>query len=78
MSLKKTVNKGLTAAQGMNNPPRLLCLRDAAGYLGLSTWAMREAIWKGLIPFVQFKGRKIWLDVRDLEAFISRHKRTFD
>jgi len=79
--LKNSVKKDSTAAQGMMNPqsPRLLPLKAAADYLGLTTWAMREAVWKGLIPFVQYPGgRKIWLDVKDLEEFISKHKRTFD
>jgi hypothetical protein len=63
----------------MVNPPRLLPLKAAAAYLGLTTWAMREAIWRGLIPFIQYPGgRKLWLDVRDLENFITKNKRVFD
>jgi len=63
----------------MMNPPRLLPLKEAAEYLGLTTWAMREAIWRGCIRFVKFPGgRKIWIAREDLEDFISRHKRTFD
>jgi len=36
--------------------PRLLPLKKAAEYLGLTTWAMRERIWAGDIPVVRFPG----------------------
>jgi len=65
-------------AQGIPNPmsPRLLPLKQAAEYLGLTTWAMRERIWQGLIPVVQFPGgRKLYIDAMDLEAFIMNNKK---
>lgn len=63
-------------AQGINNP-RLLPLKDAAQWLGLTVWAMRERIWAGQIPVVQFPGgRKQYIDTQDLEAFIQKNKRT--
>jgi hypothetical protein len=56
--------------------PRLLPLKAGAEYLGLSVWAMRARIWAGQIPVVQFPGgRKMYLDVRDLDEFIEKHKR---
>ena len=55
--------------------PRLLPLKEAARYLGLSLWAMRERCWSGDLRVVRFKGgRKIFLDVRDLEKFIEENK----
>jgi hypothetical protein len=66
-------------AHGITNPsdPHLLALRRAAETLGLTTWAMRERIWAGQIPVVRFPGgRKIYIDVRDLEAFIQKNKTT--
>ena len=55
--------------------PRLLPLREAARYLGLSVWAMRERCWAGDLRVVRFKGgRKIFLDIRDLEKFIEQSK----
>ena len=70
-----TLNK---TAQGISNP-RLLPLKDAAQWLGLTVWAMRERIWAGQIPVVQFPGgRKQYVDVQDLEAFIQNNKRTID
>ena len=65
----------------INNPlsPRLLPLKRAAEYLGLSTWAMRERIWAGDIPVVRFPGgRKMFLDVQDLEQFIVQNKTTIE
>jgi len=65
-------------AQGIGNPlsPRLLPLKKAAEYLGLTVWAMRERIWAGQIPVVQFPGgRKQYIDRLDLDDFIEQNKR---
>lgn len=57
--------------------PRLLPLKAAADYLGLTVWGMRERIWAGQIPVVQFPGgRKQYIDTQDLEAFIQNNKVT--
>ena len=64
-------------AQGIYNPvaPRLLTLKQAAEWLGLSVWAMRERVWAGDLPVVRFSGgRKIFIDTKDLEAFIEENK----
>jgi len=38
-------------------------------------WAMRERIWAGDIPVVRFpSGRKMFIDVQDIEVFIERNK----
>ena len=59
--------------------PRLLPLKKAAGLLGLTVWALRERIWAGHIPVVQFPdGRKQYVDIRDLDAFIDSHKRVVE
>lgn len=64
--------------QGTCNPlrPRLLPLKKAAEYIGLTTWAMREAIWSGLIPVIRLgpSGRKMFIDVQDIEEFIQKNK----
>jgi hypothetical protein len=65
--------------QWISNPmsPRLLPLKQAAEYIGLTVWGMRERIWAGDIPVVRFPGgRKMFIDVRDIEAFIKRNKET--
>jgi excisionase family DNA binding protein len=54
---------------------RLLSLRDAATYLSLSHWTLRELIWRGELACVKV-GRRILVDVRDLENFIERNKQT--
>ena len=64
--------------QRIVNPlPRLLTLKQASDYLGLTVWALRERIWNGQLPVLQFPGgRKQYLDRNDLESFIERNKRT--
>ena len=57
--------------------PRLLPLKKAAEYIGLTVWAMRERIWAGNIPIVTFPGgRKQYIDTQDLEQLIQQNKRT--
>lgn len=57
--------------------PRLLTLPQAARYLGLSPWTIRELIWRGVLPRVRLS-RKILLDQRDLDAAIETAKDTVD
>jgi len=55
--------------------PRLLPLKTAAEYPGLTVWAMRERIWAGDIPVVKFPGeRKQFVDIKDVEAFIESNR----
>ena len=74
------VNKKVTKEQRIHYPmpsPRLLPLKQAAEWLGLTVWGLRERIWSGDIPVVQFPGgRKQFIDTQDLEAFISNNKKT--
>lgn len=78
MASKRTGKIEKNTAQRMSDPirPRLLPLKAAAEYLGLTTWAMRVRIWNGDLPVVQFKnGRKMYLDRYDLDHFIEQNKR---
>lgn len=69
MVIKKQINTNLAE-------PRLLPLKKAADYLGLTVWAMRERIWSGQIPVVQFPGgRKMYVDIMDIEELIKKNKR---
>lgn len=64
-------------AQRIVNPvsPRLLPLKQAAEYLGLTLWALRERIWAGDIPVVRFSGgRKMFIDTQDLDDLIAKNK----
>ena len=79
MASKTSTDKGSERARGISIPigPRLLPLKEAAKWLGLTTWSMRERIWAGDIPVVRFPGgRKQFIDTKDLEAFIERNKMT--
>ncbi len=56
---------------------RLYTLKEAAYYLGLKVWSMRELIWAGEIPVVRRDGgRKIYLDRFDLDGYIEKNKST--
>ena len=52
---------------------RLLSLKDLVQEFGVSMWFWRTQIWEGKLPFVQV-GRKILVDVQDVEKFISSQK----
>ena len=75
MKRKGILEKDLLGQTKERASPRLLTLKDAAEYLGISVWAMRERIWAGDIPVVKFPGgRKMYVDVEDLEEFIKKNK----
>jgi len=55
--------------------PRLLTLKKAAEFLGLTDWAMRSRIWAGDIPVVRFQGgRKMYIDVRNTSNSLSERR----
>ncbi len=72
-------------SQGNNNrtqvskpvSKRLYTLKEAASYLGRSEWGMRELIWAGKLPVVR-EGRKIYLDICDLEAYVIKNKNLYN
>jgi len=81
MKPEKQDRQAIQKAQGTVNPqgPRLMTIKQASAYLGLTVWALRERIWSNQLPFIQWPGgRKIFLDRADLENFIVKNKRTFD
>ncbi len=41
--------------------------------MGCGVWHLRTLIWNGLLPYIN-SGKKIWLDVKDLEDFIAKNK----
>jgi len=78
--LKPKQNQPIKKVHGNGIPlsKRLYTLKEAAEYLGRSEWGMRELIWAGEIPVVKTEGgRKIFLDVDDLNHFINRNKSTY-
>lgn len=62
----------------MNAPSRLLSIKDAAAYLGLTVHQVRGLVWSGALPAVRLpwsgRGYKIYLDRKDLEALPDRLK----
>ena len=74
--INKTLNKNIASTKLKG--PGLLTLKKAADYLCLTVWPMRERIWACDIPVVRFSGgRKMFIDVLDLEEFIQRNKELF-
>ena len=53
--------------------PRLLSQQDAACYLGISYWTVRDLVFRHELPFVKI-GRRILLDRLDLDAYLDRSK----
>ena len=64
-------------------PARLLDLRAAGTYLGVSYWTMRDLVFGGLIPSVRIPCprsndgrtiRRLLVDRHDLDTFIEKNK----
>jgi excisionase family DNA binding protein len=53
---------------------RLYNVKEAGKYLGRSAWAIRHLIWEGHLPEVR-QGRRVMVDVVDMDQFIAKHKR---
>ena len=75
--------KGATDVQTDAPSARLLDLRAAGKYLGVSYWTMRDLVFGGLIPTVRIPCprsgdgrviRRVLIDPCDLDTFIERNK----
>lgn len=53
---------------------RLYSVKEAGRYLGRSPWAIRHLIWGGHLPQVR-QGRRVMIDVVDMDQFIEKHQR---
>lgn len=53
--------------------PRLLSQQEAAIYLGISYWTLRDLTFRGVFPHVKI-GRRILVDRLDLDAYLGRAK----
>ena len=80
---KSRPTKGTTDVE--RDPPiaRLLDLKAAGRYLGVSYWTVRDLVFGGLIPSVKIPCprtndgrtiRRLLVDRRDLDAFIEKNK----
>ncbi len=62
---------------------RLLSANEAAKYLGVSYWTLRELVWSGSLPMVRLPNknggwcRRILIDKRDLDQLIEKSKESF-
>lgn len=53
--------------------PRLFSQREAATYLGISYWTLRDLTFRGEIPHVKIR-RRILVDRVDLDTYLDRMK----
>ena len=53
--------------------PRLLSQQEAATYLGISYWTLRDLVFRRTLPHVKI-GRRILVDRVDLDAYLQRAK----
>ena len=53
--------------------PRLLSQHEAARYLGISYWTIRDLVFRHEIPFIKI-GRRILVDRLDLDTYLDRSK----
>ena len=68
----------LKEAQGTSHPlsKRLYTLKEASVYLGRTLWGVREMVWAGKIPVVR-DGKRLFIDINDLEMYVTRYKTTY-
>ena len=57
--------------------PRLVKTKQAAEYLAISQWKLRNLVQQGVIPYIEDGGgTSPWrFDLRDLDAYIERSRR---
>jgi excisionase family DNA binding protein len=59
--------------------PRLLRTRDAATYLGCSSWKIRRLVQDGALPYIPASDFGAWwFDITDLDSYVETQKRHFD
>ncbi len=77
MTRAERLNKYKEARLNPKGPAkRLYTLSEAAFYLGRTVNAMRQLVWSGRLPFLK-DGKRVFLDVKDLDAYIERTKQSF-
>jgi excisionase family DNA binding protein len=57
--------------------PRLVKTKQAAEYLAISEWKLRNLVQQGLIPYIEDGGgTSPWrFDIRDLDEYVHRSRR---
>jgi excisionase family DNA binding protein len=59
--------------ENSNQNVRLMSLRQASSYLGISYWSVRSLIDRGDLPAVRF-GRRLLIDKKDLDSLVEARK----
>jgi excisionase family DNA binding protein len=57
--------------------PRLVKTKQAAEYLAISQWKLRNLVQQGLMPYIEDGGgTSPWrFDIRDLDAYVERSRK---
>jgi len=75
--LKNRTSKENKKAHWITNPvaPRLLSLKEASFYMGLSQWTIREIVWRGNLSVVKTHpgARKWWFKREDLDKWVDKN-----
>jgi len=54
--------------------PRLFNIRQAAAYLGVAVWTLRDLEWRGELPAIRNLGKRILFDKSDLDRLVEQKK----
>jgi excisionase family DNA binding protein len=73
MPIQKRFKKPVVTPPPISSGPRLLSIKDAAGYLGARVWSVRQMLRKRELPYVPV-GRGFKIDKIDLDRWIEREK----
>ena len=74
--MKPSGSKSKEPEQQRELSVRLLTVEQASQYLGRSVHSVREMVYRRTFPVVKAgKRSKMWLDVRDLDVWVSQEKR---
>ena len=59
-----------------NHSRKLLTVREAATYLGVSkSWLDKQRLVGGFVPYVKIGSRRVGYDISDLDAALAQAKR---
>lgn len=76
---KSKANQGVKKGEEIHNriSKRLYSLKESAIYLGRGLHGVRDIVWRGEIPIVR-SGRKIFIDIKDLEHYVESNKMVYE
>ena len=79
VDLKRELNQRVRKGEEISNriSKRLYSLKESAIYLGRGLHGVRDMVWRGEIPIVR-SGRKMFIDIKDLEDYIERNKMVYE